>query len=182
MPRVMPMQESALADAAGELIPEDEYWDVRIEDVKEVESKSKDNAGKPMYQIRVRIMDDGPARNRSLVTSVCLWDGAHYSLVQLNKSIGLPTKLEQDGVSGLYIPDINELVGATTAIKVKHNLYLGETRANVDRFLEQKGAKKPASRASGKVGLTAPPRRQPGRVAPAAEAVESVEAEAPAEA
>lgn len=157
MPRTIPLSDSEKADANGDLIPAGEYFDVLIEDVKEVTSKSVANAGKPMYQIRLRIFDDGVANQRAIVTSVCLWKGAHFSLVQLNKALNLPATNSE----GLVIPDESELVGQRLAIRIKHAPMPGgsDLRANVERFLEQNGGAKTASRASGRVPLAALPAR-----------------------
>lgn len=178
MPRVIQLDESEAAEARGELIPDGSYYDVIIEDVVEKASQSAANPGKPMYQIRLRIKDDIPkAKNRAIVTTVCLWKGPHFNLIQLNKSLGLAHVDEQ---GQLLIPDIPELVGGQTAIQIGHGEYplgSGEQTNNVKKFLEQKGAKKTASRASGRVPLSAPPRRPAGGRTPALESVPDAPAE-----
>ena len=171
MPRIIPAEdEGALAEARGELIPEDDYWSVRIEKVTEKQSKSKLNPGKPMYEVRFRIEDEGAAKGRLITKTICLWYDARFSIIQLNKSLGMDvTAVGDDGKEGFAYGDPWEYEGQVCAIRVKHeNSEEYGKRAAIDRFLDQGkggstviaangGVKKP----TGKVSLPRPTRGAP---------------------
>jgi hypothetical protein len=156
MPRVIAVPEDgSMAEARGEIIPEGDYFDVLIEKVDEAQTKK---TGDDMYVVSLRILDPGPAQNRTLRTWVVLtWPG--YNIRQLNGSIGMPTTTDENG-GGLYVGDPHEYVGQHTAIKVEHSEYpvgSGEQSASVKRFIVQKGTEAPKPKAAS--GRTSLPRR-----------------------
>ncbi len=119
MPRTLAVDASAAAEASGKIIPEGDYFDVMIEDVQEKESKSAANPGKPMYNLRLAIRDEGDAKGRKLWDTVCLFPEENpISLLQLMGSLGLPTELNEDGL--LEVPTADELKGQICAVRIKH--------------------------------------------------------------
>lgn len=171
MPRIIPSQaEGDVAEANGELIPEDDYWDVQIESVVEKQSTSRANPGRPMYQVRLRILDEGPAKGRVITTTVCLWYEARFSLIQMNKSVGYEvTGEDESGTVGFVIGDPNEYEGLHGAVRIKHGEYDGRMTANVDRWLDQNKASGSTlsaangglKKSTGKVNLPRPVRTAP---------------------
>lgn len=161
--RTIPSQGAGdLAEARGDLVPEDDYYDVLIEKVTETQSGPKSKSpGSPMYSIRLKIQDAGPAQGRVMTTSACLWYEARFTIIQLNKSIGMEI---DDGTDFVY-GDPFEYEGQTTAIRVKHGEYDGRPTANVSRFLEQAGAA--PVKASGVVSLPKPVSGKPAAPAKA---------------
>lgn len=143
MPRVIAINDKAnkgrIKDLTGDLIPEGNYHGVRIADVKAEQSKSEKNKGKDLYVVDVEFTD-GEHEGRTIRTWVCLWEGAHYSLIQMNKSLGLEAV---DGDGNLLVYEIHELIGGDLhGVKVKHEDSNGTTRAVIDQFLfAGKGAK-----------------------------------------
>jgi len=144
MPRTLAVDASAAAEASGSLIPEGDYFDVLIEDVQEKESKSAKNAGKPMYNLRLAIRDEGDAKGRKLWDTVCLFPEENpISLLQLMGSLGLSTELNGDGL--LEVPETNEIKGQVCAIRIVHSEdnrkgHEDEKRHEVKRYLHPKGA------------------------------------------
>lgn len=127
---------------SSEPVPEGTY-EVLIEDVTLVESKSAKNAGKPMYSIRFRIQDEGEAKNRALFTNVCLWPEAAISLLQLLDAIGEP--VTQAGK--LEVPEERYLMGKDLRVKVVHEEYNGGMQARVKRMMPPlSSAPKPKTR------------------------------------
>lgn len=118
--------------ASSELIPTGVY-DAVVDEVVEQASKSAENAGKPMYRTVFKI-EGGDYAGRKATSYICLWQGAHFSLLQLLKAIGTEVK-----PGTLTVPSPKELTGKKVAIKIVHEPYEDEMTYKVGRILPRKG-------------------------------------------
>jgi hypothetical protein len=159
MGRTIQLDPSVAAEAKGIPIPEGTY-NVLIESAEEKGSKSEANKGKPVYHLRLRITDDGPAKNRSLMTYVSVFpdkNGNVIGLLQMLAALGLP--ISDDGT--LDVPEPEELQGQTAVVKVTHEPFQRaaneepEMRARVDRWIKAAASTGGAAKRSGKVGFGA---------------------------
>lgn len=100
---------------AFEPLPEG-WYDAVIDEVTEDASKSKNNLGKPMYVVDYKI-EGGEFDGRTKREWACLWEGALFTIVSLQKAIGRP-----ETVSGgkLEVLAADELIGQRVRIKIKH--------------------------------------------------------------
>lgn len=138
-------------------IPKGTYK-VEITDATLTAVKSGPNEGKPMYRMEYKVIDDDQYTGRKLFHTICLWKGAHYSLLQLLSALSdevAPGKIE--------VPDVDELLGQEINVTVKVVPHFNEERAaegeeqnEVDRILSRKkgsGGAKPAARGRKKLDI-----------------------------
>lgn len=140
-----------------EPIPKGTYK-VEITDATLTAVKAGANEGKPMYRMEYKVIDDDQHTGRKLFHTICLWKGAHYSLLQLLGALNdevAPGKIE--------VPDVDELLGQEINVTVKVVPHFNEERAaegeeqnEVDRILSRKkgsGGAKPAARGRKKLDI-----------------------------
>ena len=92
------------------------WYNVVIDSVEEQESKSAKNKGKPMYVIDYKVQG-GDFDGRTKREWSCLWAGALFTQVSLQKAIGRPETVANGNLDVLE-PD--DLVGKELKIKIKH--------------------------------------------------------------
>lgn len=133
------------AESSGEYkpIPRGEYH-CKITDNELVFSKSEKNPGKPMWKMELTVQD-GEYENHKLITNVCLWDGALYSLSQLMKALGYDVDAGQ-----FRIPGPGDLIGrdVVTKVLVKPANDQYDAGNNVKSFKEWTGKAPAGSEAS----------------------------------
>ena len=107
-------------------------YNVSVFDLEESEYKSPNNKGKPMLRLQLRVSDGQKGANRRLFTNLGdfpYWgkkdgsgeDGSpNFLYFQFYKALGVvfPSKDEEDEVE-VSLPDLDEIEGATLAVKVK---------------------------------------------------------------
>lgn len=104
---------SSKEQAAGTFEPIPAGWyKMTISDGELVESKSKKNKGKPMYNLEFTVQE-GKFEGRKTRTNACLWEGALYTIVNLLKALGYTV---DEGA--LEVPEIDELLGKDVMAKV----------------------------------------------------------------
>jgi hypothetical protein len=97
------------------------WYIANITDVEMAEVKSapkpgkKDNRGEPFYKMELTIESPEKHEGRKVWTNVMLFSGALYSAVQLVGAVG---GVVPEGEGSLEIPEPEELLGKTVAIKV----------------------------------------------------------------
>jgi Protein of unknown function (DUF669) len=87
-------------------------YHVAITEVEIKKSSSAKNPGKPFYALTLTVQS-GPYENRKLWANVMLFNGALYSLVQINKALGLPYLGD-----GMKVPTPAQLEGQEFTVSV----------------------------------------------------------------
>lgn len=134
------------AESTGDYkpIPRGEYH-CKITDNEVALSKSEKNPGKPMWKMELTVQD-GEYENRKLITNVCLWNGALYSLSQIMKAI-----YQVDIEAGEFrVPAAADLIGkdviAKVMVKPANDQY--DAGNNIKSFKEYTGKAPVGSEAS----------------------------------
>lgn len=134
------------------------WYDAVIDEVEEAESKSAKNLGKPMYVVDYKI-EGGDFDGRTKREWACLWEGALFTIVSLQKAIGRPETVS-DGK--LEVMSADELVGKRLKLRIKHKeeTYVDKegqsvtaTRDNIQSRAVIGGASKPAAKATKQTGF-----------------------------
>lgn len=87
------------------------WYNVEIEDVEEVESKSAKNLGKAMYKYKLKVVG-GDFDGRKLFPQACLWKEAIFTQRDIQAALGIPLgEPTKDGKRPFLIADEDELIG-----------------------------------------------------------------------
>jgi hypothetical protein len=103
------------------------WYDVEIEDVEEVASKSAKNAGKPMYKYKFKVIG-GDYDGRKLFTQACLWAEAIFTQRDIQAALGIPLgEPNAQGKRAFLIADEDELIGKELKVYVvQRDMYVKE--------------------------------------------------------
>lgn len=115
-------------DAAGStfsVAPAGDY-DVVIDNVEEAESKSAKNAGKPMYVVYFKSLDESFTGTQR--TYACLWYEARYTIIDLMKATGFKVEAGK-----LEVPDADEFIGKEVTIKLDVETYTNKDGEEAER-------------------------------------------------
>jgi hypothetical protein len=94
------------------------WYDVEIEDVEEVASKSAKNLGKPMYKYKFKVVG-GDFDGRKLFTQACLWPEAIFTQRDIQAALGFPLgEPNAQGKRAFLIADEDELIGKELKVQV----------------------------------------------------------------
>lgn len=94
-----------------------DWYHVEVEDVEERESKSAKNAGKPMYNYKLKVVG-GDYDGRKLFLTACLWKEAIFTQVDIQKAIGIAQPPAENGKVPFVIADEDELIGKEFKVRV----------------------------------------------------------------
>lgn len=125
---------SAEASESSFELPEVGEYGFTVEDFEKTISKS----GKKMAKINIRL--DENAHNYHIYDYLVLTTSMEWKLSQFFESLGLKKKGEP-----LTKMPWSEVLGAVGKCKIKHEIYEGETRCKVDRYLPTNATKAPTA-------------------------------------
>jgi hypothetical protein len=102
-------------------------------------SKSEKNPGKPMYEFVLQVNQEVPKFGGNRIwTTACLWEGALYTIVGINKALGI---MEQ-GATQIEVLPPADYIGQELIVKMAYGKSSGtnpETGEPYPRRLEAKG-------------------------------------------
>ena len=146
---IIEMQEGDAEEAAGALIPVNEGnvpYRAKIETCELVSVANGNNKGKPMYKLRVRLLD-GPGKGRAMFGNACLWYEARFTIVQIMAALDFPIEKK------LKVPSADKLINKELGVIVKHGLnQYDEQRHEISRFTKLGGASAASNGADTKKG------------------------------
>jgi hypothetical protein len=94
------------------------WYHVEIEEVEERESKSAKNAGKPMYNYKMKVVG-GDHDGRKFFVTACLWKEAIFTQVDIQKALGIPLAEAEDGKVRFEIAEEDDLIGKELKVRLK---------------------------------------------------------------
>lgn len=94
-----------------EVLPTGKYLCNIVEGSLEEVKPGKANVGKPYWKLRF-VVQDGPYAGRSIYSTVMLFEGALYSLVQIMKALGYDVS-----EGSLDVPDIEDIEGKSLVVR-----------------------------------------------------------------
>lgn len=126
------------------------WYPVEIDEVDvKVAGPNSKNPGKPMYGITYVSTDKDLHSGKFFGDNICLWQGAHYSLVGITKALGITS-----GPGELIVPTDDELLGKELEVRVIIEKYKkkdgSDGEKNVVKGYRALGGKAPAGKAKAK--------------------------------
>lgn len=119
------------------------WYDVTIDNVEEKDSQSAKNAGKPMYVVDFKSLDERFTGSQR--TYACLWYEARFTIVDLSKAVGFPVTEGE-----FTVRDADEFIGKELQIKLAIEDYTNKdgeaAKRNTIKGFKALGGSKPAAK------------------------------------
>lgn len=126
-------------------------YKVEIAEAELTESKSAKNNGKPMWKLELQSLEEN--YKGKFFAYVPLWQGAHFTLVNIGKALGFI-----EGAGNITVPDAESLIGKELVIKTVVETYTNKDgdeaeRAQIKSYAPVAGGAKKAGAKSSKFAL-----------------------------
>ena len=155
--------DEATAEGSSTFAPLPAAWyDVVIEEVEAVEVQNGKNAGKEMFKYKFKV-EGGDHDGRILFSNSCLWQGALFTQVDIQKAVGIAQPEAKNGKVAFQIAEEDDLIGKELKVRVIQKpkfVKEGEepeldeegnpVKANEVKSYKARGANSPAAAKGGK--------------------------------